>query len=1019
MAFIAGDFNQLPGVLSETHQWESKGWKDAQTFALEKWGVQPTPTCKQTTRKDYIFLSPQLQRYIVSVSNSYDKFPDHSILSAFIDIPTSLPPEAYWYKPDKITFHSEEEIQGIQKTKVFVAESDTPDKHYQAVFQEYETVVHSYKIANGKPGLLPNQKGRATWVERKFRPAQVTPLKPSRPSEAEPTFHGKSLQHKRWFTQLRRLQAYVAHSKKLEIEPTESDHSWKVWKAVRHASGFPTSFAEWWGKRTINNPSTPKCIPTVPPRYLQAEAIYAAFEAEVRQLENTLRERRKDFIAAQQQRELSQVFRDVRKPGPMPVQVLLSKQTTVVKEVIDDNNLILTSPIEIELNTPVTTTKGSLKVTQVEGSTITTNVPHQLVPGDTISQEELHGAVEEIHQKFAEEWTKRWDKHLGIDESYWDEINGFIDLALASHAMKYEPIDLPTWKNSFLKKSHRAATGLDGVSRQDLVALPNELHLEIIKILHHAEATGVWPQQLLHGAIHALAKVPSAETVQQFRPITILPIVYRCWATIRSKQTLQHLEKVAPPSMLGNMPGRTTAEIWWTLQADLESSMNQGAQKTGLVADLIKAFNGLPRTPIFTAAIKLGIDSRIIRGWASAVANIKRHFWVRNQPGPALGSCTGLPEGCGMSVVGMAIYNIILHRYLELRHPATDLITYVDNIELMAHQPEQTLAAYQTLTALTGHLGVPVDEQKTYTWSCDAEGRRYLRQQNQVVVSQARDLGGHISYTGHQTNSTVTQKCKDLQELWPKLAQSISPVPKKQQLLLLVAWPRALHASSVVHLSDATLKDLRSGAMKGLGLDKAGASSLLQLSLGEKSPLSDPGFYVLWDSLTKFRRLAEPTVASVMLGEVAWTPDRQKKPGPYGVLTTRLAKISWQYYRDTIFVDQENQPIDIMEAPIQELKTRVQRAWAQHVGEQVQNRHGFQGMPLVDLAESQAKNPKWTHEEVGLIRVLHNGTMITNDHLHAIGRCDDNLCRFCQQPDSLEHRHWECEATEKFRSHLK
>ena len=157
------------------------------------------------------------------------------------------------------------------------------------------------------------------------------------------------------------------------------------------------------------------------------------------------------------------------------------------------------------------------------------------------------------------------------------------------------------------------------------------------------------------------------------------------------------------------------------------------------------------------------------------------------------------------------------------------------------------------MTALTGLLGVPVDEKKTYTWSCDASGRRHLRQQNQVVLSQARDLGGRMSFTGHQTNSTVTQKRKDLQELWPKLAQSISSIPKKQQLLLLVAWPRALRAASVVHLADATLKDLRSGAMKGFGLDKAGASSLLQLikPRGE-TPLSDPGFFVLWDSLPNF-----------------------------------------------------------------------------------------------------------------------------------------------------------------------
>ena len=1018
LAFIAGDFNQMPGTLEETKHWEAMGWKDIQDIAQTNWGITPTTTCKNTTRKDFLYISPQLQHYVTAASNRYDRFPDHSILMAIIDIKVALPMEAYWYKPDKITFNDEKEIQDIQQTKINMQECNTPDEKYSQIFQEYEAIVHAQKISRGKPGLLPCQKGRATQIERKFRPAQVTPLKPSRPSEVAPTYHGNSIQHKRWFTQLRRLQSYISHVKKNPNQSRDEDHAWKLWRAIKTAIGFKPSFTDWWISRAIRIEGAPSVIPTAPPEISVATAIFSSFEAEVRQLELTLQIKRKEHLEMQQKRTLTQVFRDVKKPGPLPVQVLLSKKTATVNEVISDTSFKIESNPGFTNQKPLTTTRGPVQLQEADDLCIQTQVPHQLIPGDIISQEDLHGSVEDIHQQFANEWTKRWDKHLDLDDSYWEEIIGFIDLALPTQEMEYEPIDLPTWKSSFLKKSHRSATGLDGVSRNDLIALPDELHLEIIELLHHAEQKGEWPEQLLHGAIHALAKVPSAETVSQFRPITILPNIYRCWATIRSRQTLRFLEKVAPPTMLGNMPGRTTAEIWWTLQSELEASMSQGLKKSGLVTDLIKAFNGLPRMPIFAAAIKIGVDGRIVRGWASAVAKIKRHFWVRNQPGPGLGSCTGLPEGCGMSVVGMAIYNIMMHRYLDLRHPSTTLVTYVDNIEITAEQPEDTLSAFSTFAALTNYLGVPVDENKTYTWSCDTQGRKILRQQDQVVLQQARDLGGHISYTGHQTNSTVVKKCKDLEDLWPRLAQSMAAISKKQQMLIMVAWPRALHAASVVHLSDAILTDMRRGAMKGLALDKAGANPLLQLSLGEPSPMSDPGFYILWDSITKFRRLSAQDTANMMLAEVAWIPDRKKKPGPYGVLTTRLSKLNWQYYAETSFVDHEYNIIDIWQAPIQELKLRVQKAWFRQVGIEVEHRHGFEGMQNVDVLASQIKNPKWTHEEVGLIRVLHNGTMITNDHLFSIGRTDTNNCRFCGERDSLEHRHWQCEATDQFRQTL-
>ena len=37
MKFIAGDFNQLEGILPETKEWESKGWVDIQTLAERRW----------------------------------------------------------------------------------------------------------------------------------------------------------------------------------------------------------------------------------------------------------------------------------------------------------------------------------------------------------------------------------------------------------------------------------------------------------------------------------------------------------------------------------------------------------------------------------------------------------------------------------------------------------------------------------------------------------------------------------------------------------------------------------------------------------------------------------------------------------------------------------------------------------------------------------------------------------------------------------------------------------------------
>jgi hypothetical protein len=101
------------------------------------------------------------------------------------------------------------------------------------------------------------------------------------------------------------------------------------------------------------------------------------------------------------------------------------------------------------------------------------DLPHQLVPGDV-----LHHA--------------RWDKHLGLPLDHWDEITKFATMVLPSQPMHYKPIDLATWKKTNMQKRTRTATEMDGISKKDLLAMPDSLH-EAIALLTRAETTAEWP----------------------------------------------------------------------------------------------------------------------------------------------------------------------------------------------------------------------------------------------------------------------------------------------------------------------------------------------------------------------------------------------------------------------------------------------------------------------------------------------------------------------------------------------
>ena len=701
------------------------------------------------------------------------------------------------------------------------------------------------------------------------------------------------------------------------------------------------------------------------------------------------------------------------------VQVLLAKHHTEVVEICSPEQVRVAPGLTVSPRTTVTAGEATLMVTEShsEQGTLTFAQAHSLEVGDVLIQTAHHGSVPEIHNLFAEEWSKRWDKHRHLPEDHWQEIRTYIDLALEGSPMPSQPITLKQLQHTLRSKKARSATGMDGVSKQDLVHAPEHLQESLTQLLNDVEISGNWPEQLLHGAIHSLAKVPNAEEVGQLRPVTVLPMMYRVWSSIRSRQILAHLGTVAPPTMLGNMPHKDAPTFWWQLQLEVENAQLTDMPMAGVTTDLIKAFNGLPREPIFHAARKLGIPECILRAWKAAAAGIQRHFYVRDQPGPALTSVTGFVEGCGMSVCAMAIYCLVLHSYAANKVPRAVMYSYVDNLEFLSGDPDAACEALEAIAAMTEWMGVPIDRRKTFAWGTTAPLRRTLEDQVPLVMLSAKDLGGHLQFSGKQTNFSVKSKCQDLQWLWRKLAQSRAPLTQKLKVLTTVAWPRAFHSASIVHLSDAILTDLRRDAVKALGISKSGLNPQVFLSL-QGNALCDPGFFILWDALSKFRRFANASLVEAMLSQVAWTPSRIKRPGPIGVLTSRLSQIGWAWSHETQFRDHTGECIDIMHCPIQELRYRVKRSWHHMVGHLVMERKGYAGIQTVDAWTSVMTVPDLSPEENGLLRTLQAGTFMTNDHLQPAGLVDSKSCKFCGQDDSMEHRHWHCQETQSLRNML-
>ena len=96
--FLGGDWNFEPHLVAVWEELESLGWVEVQDLRERQAGVRPQPTCKSKTRKDYLWLSPELIHDFADLT-FLDLFADHSVFCATFKFWSVMAERWIWNKP--------------------------------------------------------------------------------------------------------------------------------------------------------------------------------------------------------------------------------------------------------------------------------------------------------------------------------------------------------------------------------------------------------------------------------------------------------------------------------------------------------------------------------------------------------------------------------------------------------------------------------------------------------------------------------------------------------------------------------------------------------------------------------------------------------------------------------------------------------------------------------------------------------------------------------------------------------
>ena len=136
------------------------------------------------------------------------------------------------------------------------------------------------------------------------------------------------------------------------------------------------------------------------------------------------------------------------------------------------------------------------------------------------------------------------------------------------------------------------AGSLDGWGWRELKVLPVSWFDELARILTLVEDTGVWPDGLLDAYIAMIPKTDGDAAPPGQRPLSLLPVVYRIWASARMVQLEGWFKSWVPDSVFSAGGGRGSVEAWYTNALDIEEVLSGDADSHVhlFVADVFKSF---------------------------------------------------------------------------------------------------------------------------------------------------------------------------------------------------------------------------------------------------------------------------------------------------------------------------------------------------------------------------------------------------------------------------------------------
>eukprot|EP00438_Fugacium_kawagutii_P034103 Skav232063 [mRNA] locus=scaffold1641:153230:157003:- [translate_table: standard] len=672
---------------------------------------------------------------------------------------------------------------------------------------------------------------------------------------------------------------------------------------------------------------------------------------------------------------------------------------------------------------PVTFQGQTRSIVSCEQDKIILDKPVAL-KGDDMKLYQKNIVVEptEMHSHLFASWNKFFQRDVWNGEPVPEEqLPDSLKNVPWECKQQLEPITGHQLHRAIHKTKIISSRGSDGFSTNDLRKLPLHLFNILAIIFQLIECSGYWPAMWTIARTICLAKTTEDCSPMSIRPVTIMSKLYRLWGKIRGGQVSIWLARNLQAKIGGPCAG-ISADCIALLTAQLfESAVIDNKRMVGVVIDIIKCYNSIPREILLCLLAKLGVPPMILRAFRSMLNQLGRCFEVAGSCSTPQHTTTGIVEGCGFSVPCMLAIGVMFHHVLKSRAPNCDTVMYADNWAIYANTIEDLQTGLFALQDMMNQLQMKIAADKSWSWATKAKDRLLLRSvtcQNIPipVKHEAKDLGVQQCYTRRRRVQHVKQRVQKANKKLKIIKKAKVPRGFKKTMVINSGLAAGLYGATVASPSQADIHTMRVEVSRAILRSGAGVNAYLACNSRDNN--LDPEQRIIIQRFQQWRRYLSvfpERISEVHQHMLLLQTNPVIKNGPMYAFVKMVASLHGVIQEQATTISLAGYHFNWMNLSMKKIKHIIQHAWnVLFCGERIDRK--FFNISAFDVHSNALSLRKRSHRHQALIDAHLTGKHYTNDFRSKYIPSCDKTCPLCQkQEDSRQHRIFKCTALNDIR----